>query len=79
MARTKGSINNHEYRWRLKINEEIKFFRTSREISRFLKISPPTLYRFIKDKLSVYKLSKLNLEIEKVEVPIFIKIKNNTI
>ncbi len=76
MARTKGSKNFNIYRWKLEKDNEIKYFKTNSEICQFLVITPPTLYRFLKDNKSSRKLINSNIKIEKVERPCFVKVEN---
>ena len=76
MPRTTGSKNYNIYRWKLEKDNEIKYFKTNSEICKFLIISPPTLYRYLKDNTSSRKLINSNIKIEKVIRPCYKKVEN---
>ncbi len=76
MARTKGSVNTTHYKWKLIKDNQTNLFRTSKEISTFLDVTIPTLYRFIKNNETSTKLKNINIQITKVNIPCFVLVAN---
>ena len=72
MTRTSGSINSKDYRYKVLINGEVKYFISQLEIQQAFNLKRTAVYYLINSPIKIKR--KVDLKIEKLEntLPVYI-------